>query len=442
MHKFPRLLLLFSVIFNLFSVSGTAQQPIFEVEPFLDAVYGQVNCYDIDAHPIYPTNYYTPNHYAPGCVAISMVTMMQYYEWPLKGLGIHQDIDAHGNSTGTYVVNYEEESYNWDLILPRYHYMTSSEAEQQELAKLTYDVAIAIDMEFENTGSTSNVNRIPNAGKEHFSYASVYKSFTAPSFWANLDSNIVHHLPVTLAIDAPNGAGHSCVVDGMRVYENNPTLYHLNLGWWGDVNGWYAIKDGYSAGGYTSISGGVFDFIPKPFMEKPIKLNEDYLYQLSWGMPDNVIVQAYELRQKINNGLWHTIETNELATSIEVQAGAYDDYYFEIRAKIDGKWYSNGWSNRVKAEDIIIQTNDPIAGKFTMFPNPCFDNLTIHLPEQWASQSINVQVLTPEGKQVLSRKTNAISGVIQLPCQTLNSGIYFIRLIKDNKQVTLKMTKH
>lgn len=433
--------LLFSAFFSLFSAYSFAQQPIFEVEPFLEAVYGQVNCYNSQAQSIYPTNYYTPNHYAPGCVAISTVTMMQYYKWPLKGLGIHQNIDAHGNSTGTYVVNFEEESYDWELILPRYHYMDSNEAEQKELGKLTYDVAIALDMEFENTGSTSNVNRIPNAGKQYFSYASNYKSSTAPSFWAALDSNIVHHLPVTLAIDAPNGAGHSCVVDGMRVFEDSPTLYHLNLGWWGDVNGWYPIRDGYNAGGYTSISGGVFDFIPKPFMEKPVKLNDDNWYQLSWQMPESIAVEAYELRRKINNGLWHTIPTDGIATSIEVQAGAFDDYFFEIRAKIDGKWYSNSWSNQVKAEETIVATDQPVASDFKVFPNPCSDELTIELPEIWKKEALSAKIFSLDGKQLLCNQFKGGSNTIHLTSETLASGLYLIQLNSANQHIILKMTK-
>ena len=417
------------------------QDLVSEIEPFLGAVYGQVNCYDNDSHSIYPTNYYTPNHYAPGCVAISFVTMMEYYQWPNKGTGIHQNIDSHGNSTGTYVVNYDEASYDWNLILPRYHYMTSTEAEQEQLGKLTYGAAIALNMEFENTGSTSNVNRIPNAGKDYFSYMSVYKSYTSPSFWASLDSNIVHHLPVTLAIDAPNGAGHSCVIDGMRTYSDGSTSYHLNLGWWGDVNGWYDIRSGWNAGGYTSITGGVFDFLPKPYMAKPVKLNEDNIYLLEWEMSSEVVVEEYELRRKINTGLWHTLATDALATSLEVQVGVFDDYFFEIRAKIDGKWYLNGWSNQVKAEETLVATENLTADDFSIYPNPSIDNLNIELAENWIGQDVKVNIFSLDGRQLSTTQLKAAAHKIVVPCAPLSPGLYLVELQANKQYFRLKMVK-
>ena len=53
----------------------------FEIGPFVQSIWGQVNCYDNNGNLVNVSNYYTPNHYAPGCVAISMATLMHHYEW-------------------------------------------------------------------------------------------------------------------------------------------------------------------------------------------------------------------------------------------------------------------------------------------------------------------------------------------------------------------------
>ena len=57
------------------------------IDPFLNDVWGGVNCYDNNGNAVYPGNYYTPNHASAGCVAISMSQILYYYKWPLKGVG-------------------------------------------------------------------------------------------------------------------------------------------------------------------------------------------------------------------------------------------------------------------------------------------------------------------------------------------------------------------
>jgi hypothetical protein len=413
----------------------------FVIGPFVQSIYGQVNCVDNGNKHINTTNYYTPNHYAAGCVAISMLTMMQYYEWPDKGIGIHQNHDIYGNSTGIYISNFEESAYDWANILTEYYEKPSTEIEQQAIGEIAFHIANALDMNFESTGSSASTSDIPNAGKEFFSYISNYMSSNASSFWATMDTNMFHHIPVTLAIQSSNGAGHSCVVDGIRITDDSTLFYHLNLGWWGSSNGWYNIRGAWNAGGYNSIYGGVFDFLPKPYMKKPKKISGTKLYTLEWKISDNIKVEEYELRRKINTGLWHKIPVNGLEDTLRVEVGEYDDYYFEVRAKIDGRWFNNGWSNRVIAEDNSSATPEIDHQEFTIYPNPNSGNFNLEIPNEYSSEKLKLEVYNCTGKNILSQTMIPKASSISFSLGDVYNGIYLMKIGVGNKFYIMRFLK-
>jgi len=111
--------------------------------PYVSNMWGQVNCYNDEGQLINVSNIYTPNHYAPGCVAISQVTLMRHYNWPPRGTGAHAYTDNSGSSRGYYAANYADSEYDWAIMLDRYRAKESTSTQRRPVGDVVFDVAIS-----------------------------------------------------------------------------------------------------------------------------------------------------------------------------------------------------------------------------------------------------------------------------------------------------------
>jgi len=236
------------------------------IGPLLASVYGQVNCKDTNNVLINVTNYYTPNNYAVGCVALTFTETMRYYNWPIHGQNSHSYTDNYGDFTGSYSADYQNTTYLWDRIQDEYFGVSSTEESRQALGRLAFDAAVAVDMDFEYNGSTSNINRIPYAASHFFRYdMPIYAETSDPAFWSLLDNSLKNKNPVQLAVYTSSGSGHAIVCDGLiEATSAEDNFYHLNMGWWGASNAWYHIQGDFNAGGYSVIDAAVFQMLPVP----------------------------------------------------------------------------------------------------------------------------------------------------------------------------------
>jgi len=409
--------------------------------PFVQTLWGQVNCYDDKDNLINVTNYYTPHHYAAGCVAISLSLVLHYYTWPVNGTGSYQYSDTYGSSTGSYSANFENTYYQWDNMLDRYKYRSSTDAQRQSVGELVYHAAIALKTDFENNGSTSNVNRIPSAGEKFFRYSGTERTPSSQVFWQLLDSNMVHGIPVILAVKASNGAGHSIVCDGLQIDENGDLYYHLNMGWWGSSNGWYRIRDKWNAGGYTSITDGVFYFLPVPQLFTPYIKDGQKKVVVVWRYPDKANVQAFELQQKVNDGSWKPLSNTIQDTIFEVDVLRGENQYFRVRAKVAGRWPYDEWSNvaMVTMDDTGIPDNES-PDKIVLAPNPVSGKLNIRFGKFVPAQIVVYNVY---GKQVIRENNIPPVSSWDINVGSLPDGYYFLRLLdKENHVKIMKFVKH
>lgn len=438
----------FSIIKNIYrndlAKNSEVQTPnknaaVFETGPFVQSIWGQVNCHDDQGNLVNVTNYYTPNHYAAGCVAISMVTLMQHYIWPINGTGSHTYTDNWGSSTGTYSADFEDTFYSWANMLDKYNNQASTTWQREAAGLLTYQSAVALNMDFEYNGSTSNVNRIPDAGKNYFRYSSIKRQYNTGSFWQILDSNIVHRIPVILAIKASNGAGHSIVCDGLRIEEDETYYYHLNNGWWGSANGWYRIREGSLGGGYNEITDGVFYFLPIPALSTPIVSENAEEATLNWQYPVSELqVDAYELQQKTGNGEWETLADDIQDTTYTVNIDYSKTYSFRVRVEVEGRWSTESWSNE---ENMGYVSMDEISDldNITIGPNP-FDNyLYVQTPSAGSSLT-KISFATMDGKYIFKQDITG-SSTINVDTQTWNPGVYILVLENKTSRKAVKIVK-
>ncbi len=319
--------------------------------PWIPSVWGGVNCYDDQGNVIYPGNYYTPNHYSPGCVATSLSQILYRYKWPEHGTSSHTDYDNTGSSQGVYYANFYTTYYDWDNMLDEYYHTSSTLTQQKACAKLQYHCGISVDMDYESDGSTSNVNRSPGALSAFWRYTGHYEDITWSNFWSRMNQNLENGHPVQMAIKADNGAGHAIAVDGYRQIDGGDKYYHLNMGWWGSCNAWYRINVSYNACGYTSVTGAVFDILPEPELSLgDIKRScDERTFTLTWKMSKYVNWDAFELEQSTDGGTTWSVISSDIADTfytITVNDNTVGKVYlYRVKAKYDGYWYYDSYSN-------------------------------------------------------------------------------------------------
>ena len=258
------------------------------VAPLVQSKWGQDNicsgyCY----------NYYTPKHYYSGCVATAFAQIMRYFEWPQTGIGVLPfsiSVDGHGTTGYTRGGDENGGPYNWSLMVynPASSCGSFTEAQRQAIGAICADAGVATHMEYDDTGSGTWVRYVKTALVSTFMYSNAIRAGNESSnIEANyrntiMNTNLDAGLPMEIAIYAGSTVGHAVVVDGYGY--NSGTLYHhINMGWDGYDDAWYALPN-INAGGsnfntvvaciyniYTSgtgeiISGRVTYSTGQPFM--------------------------------------------------------------------------------------------------------------------------------------------------------------------------------
>lgn len=404
--------------------------------PFLSSLYGQVNCHDNNGHLVNVTNYYTPNHYAAGCVALTFTEVMRYYNWPRKGVGSFSYTDSYGSSTGTYDADFEEGYYNWDMIPDRFDGVESSDQQRSELGKLAFNAAVSVRMDFEYNGSTSNVNRIPNAASKYFRYSADYKEKTAYDFWQTLDTSLCHSIPAQFAVYTSGGAGHAVVGDGIK-YIGGEKYYHLNMGWWGDDNGWYQIHQSFNAGGYSNVTAAVLNMIPVPEIEEnPETDAETKTVFLKWYYTDKIIPDNYELQFKKGSAEWETLSDTFKMQTYPFKVDGENDYMFRVRAQINNEWKSNSWSNEIKISpsDFKVKGDE----EMTLYPTMAFDKIKVSYMNLSGS---SVTIYDLNGNLMYQNLSTISDNEFSIDISAFQSGFYILQIANDTEKKSAKFLK-
>lgn len=186
-----------------------------------------------------PYNKYCPgtgnNQAVVGCVAVAMSQAMSVQKYPLKPQG--QKSYTSG-SYGKLSIDYDQEpAYDWDAIL-------SGANDKDEVARLLYHAGVSVSMDYGSDGSgipSNQVYRITNALQDTFGYSNDVEYTWRKNYTGDWEELLLNELYagralIYNAVDSQGGYGHSFNIDGY-----NGTKYHLNWGWGGYGNGYFAI---------------------------------------------------------------------------------------------------------------------------------------------------------------------------------------------------------
>lgn len=190
--------------------------------------------------PLY--NYYCPTGCPAGCVATAMAQVMKFWEHPIKGTGSHGYNTVHGYLSA----NFDSTYYDWDNM-PNSISSSSTMQQIHAVALLSYQVGVAVEMDYSTDGSGASLvgygygSSGLNALRAYFGYKSsaygVYKSSYSDYEWVNMLKYELDHGRPILYAGYDNSAGHAFVFDGY----NSSSQFHINWGWGGAYNGFYAM---------------------------------------------------------------------------------------------------------------------------------------------------------------------------------------------------------
>lgn len=210
-------------------------------------------------------NYYTPNGYVCGCVATAGAQLMRFHRHPAAAV-TPREFACQVNGVSM-TMSMMGGVYDWDAM-PLRPDSSMTDAQRQAIGRICYDAGVASRMRWTSGESSAMDVMLAQSLVEVFGYANakcemnqdtgIGADLIEDAVYANLDAGY----PVLLGILTDTYAGHEIVADGYGVY--NGTVYtHLNLGWSGTGNAWYALPS-VSAGGYefTALGSVVYNVFP------------------------------------------------------------------------------------------------------------------------------------------------------------------------------------
>ncbi len=406
--------------------------------PYVENLWGQVNCTDQSGATINVTNLFTPNNYAAGCVAISQTSILKHYNWPLQGVGSHSYTDNYGSSTGSYEADFGATDYFLEGSLNRYRGKTSTIPEREIAGQIAFHTAVSLNMDFEYNGSTSNVNKIPSALASYFRFTSVYRNRSSNSFWPLIDSNMVWEKPVILSVEASNGAGHSVICDGLMI-QNGDYFYHLNMGWWGTTNGWYRINASFNAGGYNYVTGGVVNILPTPMLETPAVWNDAESDTLNWYYPAKANAQAFEVQQNRNSEGWETISNAIIDTFLIIYPEMDQTYQYRLRAKTNNRWFNNSWGQEVTLIWSYTGVNEDNKNEISIYPSPFQNQLNV----EYIASSFSdypIRIYNQQGILIFEQQSS-LEGNTTINTQSWQTGLYLMQINDGTQTQTYKLIK-
>jgi len=170
-----------------------------------------------------------------GCTATAMAIQMHFHSWPLQGDSSHSYADNGGDVQFNHFVNYAETSYDW-ANMP----MQDLTEPNDDVAQLMYHCGVAVEMDYEVGGSGAWPS--VDAMHEFFRYKGTVERTSG--HMESMKASILGGLPVILSTTV-----HTVVASGYREGNLPPEcatcFFYLNIGGYGNNNGWWDIYNIY-----------------------------------------------------------------------------------------------------------------------------------------------------------------------------------------------------
>lgn len=201
-----------------------------------------------------------------GCIATAMAQIMYYYKYPTQGKGsgtyyvtTYKDASDTKGTTTSYKRNLAN-TYAWNKMKTSYGLVTSDE--DNAVATLMADAGASSNMQY--TADASGTSDwyavrgfVNNFGYDSLAVNRLDRDFYTDQEWMDMiQTEMQAKRPILYCgVDQKDG-GHAFVFDGIQ----EDGKVHVNWGWGGTANGWYAVdvlKPMYN--GNSLVSGEGFN---------------------------------------------------------------------------------------------------------------------------------------------------------------------------------------
>ena len=199
-----------------------------EIEPLIATTWNQGRFYN-EMCPEDPDG--PGDHAYAGCVATAMGQVMNYFRFPLQGIGSYS---YYCPPYDTLYANFGNTTYKWNEMA------LSLTGSNLAVAELLFHLGVSVDMVYGPNGSGMYNHKAAYSLRTYFKYSSetryVYRDSTTMDWDSLLITHLDHKIPMYYAgWSVPNINGHAFVCDGYQ--EGN--YYHFNWGWSGSNDGYF-----------------------------------------------------------------------------------------------------------------------------------------------------------------------------------------------------------
>lgn len=244
------------------------------------------------------------NRPSVGCVALATAQVMRYWSFPEHGYGSHSySHDGAYNCWryGTQSADFSATTYDWEHM-PYQLTSVSDSVEINAVATLLHHCGIAYDMQYNGDcegSSGANTSLAPRVLNRFFHYSSdmycSYRQNYSDDYWIYmLQRELAASRPIIYAGHSledttrqTRSGGHAFVLDG---YDTNG-LFHVDWGWGGACNGYFAISVLWPFTSYYFSVGhlAIFNVYPEyNAMGIPVMASDLTMDQNSYQMGDTL----------------------------------------------------------------------------------------------------------------------------------------------------------
>ena len=235
-----------------------------------------------------------------GCMATALAQVMYYHRWPQEPIA--NDLPTYTMANGRVIDGLPVTSFDWDNMVDDYKNTTTTEEQQNAVAKLMRYCGQTIQMDYTPTlslGAYYDTDLLVNCfGYDPGVYWAQYGNYSVSSWDELLYNELREGRPLIYAGTSIIG-GHAFVLDGYEV-QNGEGYYSVNWGWGGDENGFYKINllSPYkTTSGVTDVMKGFSRFqralIGLQPRKDPSAEFHRYLSSFDWNIQDEDIEHEF-----------------------------------------------------------------------------------------------------------------------------------------------------